>query len=153
VLSVIVPPGPTFYANDSMLVLFKSLFVGWRKDRHTSFLVSMAGKELSKSSRSSTAAPPEGCAGADVKSASPPNRSSSPSSTVAEGLLSVALKRSASSPSRARSRSRKSPWPLVSGRMSVSPAGGVSDGHKEPRLGTVVVVERQSVRTCVDVLN
>lgn len=89
----------------------------------TSFLVSMAGKELSKSSRSLFTGPPDCWAGADVKSSSPPNRSSSPSWTVAVlGLLSFALKSSASSPRSARSRARKSPCPDV-GRTSVSPAG------------------------------
>ena len=71
--------------------------------QHTSFLVSMAGKELSKPSNSSASA--EGCW---ISEKSPPSRSLSPSSTVAL-CCSPDEKRSASSPSTARSRSKKLP--------------------------------------------
>ena len=74
---------------------------------HTSFLVSMAGNELSKPSNSSASAcaPAEGCW---MSEKSPPNRSLSSSSTVATCSLPDA-KRSASSPNAARSRSKKLP--------------------------------------------
>lgn len=82
----------------------------------------MAGNELSKSSKSPW--PPLDVLGApDVKSPSPPSKSSSsPSATVAALVLSPAANRSASSPKAARSRSRKLPGAAEeSGRTSLSP--------------------------------
>jgi hypothetical protein len=99
--------------------------------QHTSFRVSIAGNELSKPFMSSSArlALPEVAAGwlGPEKSPPPSRSSSSPSSTCAdfEGGASLAEKRSASSPSAARSRSRKLP-PVGSGRISASPVVHVS---------------------------
>lgn len=115
-----VPPGPIFYSSVMSVFPLRLVTTG-KQVRHTSFLVSISGKELSKALRSSCA-PLDGCAGADMKSPSPPPRkSSSPSSTVAALGRSLAAKRSASSPRRARSRSRKLPCAAESGRTSVSP--------------------------------
>lgn len=75
----------------------------------TSFLVSTAGKDDSKSSNSFMWFP-WCCVGAEK---SPPSRSSSPSSIVACFVSLPDEKNSASSPSAAFSRSRKFPEPAV----------------------------------------